>query len=116
MDTLLDIIHAILHLTLKKFQQSKNASVSAGALGKEAIIDTTALANVFMITEGLVDNFETCLQILSNSDITLVEKSVQCIFVMLQLFGTQRVQQQRQVCFVEDHVRHLLDVLKLKKY
>ncbi len=115
LDTLLDIIFHALSYTQKKIQESKSVSMSATTIGKEANIDTAALTNLFMITEGLVDNFETCMEFLSSTDLSLVEKSVQCIFVMLQLFGTQRVAQQRQVYFVEGHVRHLLDALRLDK-
>lgn len=115
METLLDIVYAILHYTQKKIQESKNASVSASTIDKISTIDTTALANLLMIAEGLVDDFEICIQQLSSNDSNLVEKAVQCLFVMLQLFGTQRVAQQRQIYFVESHTRHLLDALGSEK-
>ena len=115
LDTVLDIIYQMLQFTFKKMQQSKNSSLTSSTITKDGIIDTAAISNLLMLTEGLVDNFEHCMQILSSSDETLVEKSIQAVFVMLQLFGAQRVTEQRQVYFVEGHIRHLLDALKLNK-
>ncbi len=115
LDTVLDIIFLILQSTFRRLQQSKNASVTSSTINKEAGVNTAAMANLLLISEGLVDNFEACMQMLSSSDTTLVERSIQAAFVMLQLFGAARVAEQRQVYFSEGHLRRLLDALKVEK-
>jgi len=115
LDTVLDIIHLILQNTFKRMQQSKNASLSSSTIAKDGLVDIASIANLLMITEGLIDNFEPCMQMLSSQDVTIVEKAVQAVFVMLQIYGAQRIPDQRQVYFIETHMRHLIDALKIEK-
>lgn len=111
LDTVLEIIYYILHNVFKRLQHSKNASIASSTIAKEGMVETEAIVKLIMIAEKLVDNFELCMELLSSSDPTLVEKSVQAVFVMLQIFGAQRVPEQRQVYFIEGHMRHLTDAL-----
>ena len=115
LDTVLEIIYFILQNVFKRMQQAKNASISSSTIAKEGLVEAETIANLIMIAEKLVDNFESCMELLSSSDPTLVEKSVQTIFVMLQLFGAQRVQDQKQVYFIEGHMRHLTDAIKISQ-
>ena len=115
LDTVLDIIHQILQSTFKRMQQSKNASLTSSTIAKDGFVDIASIANLLMIAEGLIENFEPCMQLLSSSDAILVEKSIQAVFVMLQLYGAQRVPDQRQVYFTEGHMRNLIDALKVEK-
>ncbi len=115
LDSVLDIIFLILQSAFRKLQQSKNASVNSSAISKEGTVGATGAAKVLLTAEGLIDNFEPCMLLLSGPDTTLAEKSAQIVFVLLQLFGTARVPEQRQVYFVEGHVKHLLDALKVDK-
>ena len=55
------------------------------------------------------------MELLSCSDAVLVEKSVQIIFSLLQLFGSQRLPEQRLLYFIEEHMRHLADAVKTTK-
>eukprot|EP00826_Nyctotherus_ovalis_P030321 TRINITY_DN2417_c0_g1_i1.p1 TRINITY_DN2417_c0_g1~~TRINITY_DN2417_c0_g1_i1.p1 ORF type:complete len:321 (+),score=88.77 TRINITY_DN2417_c0_g1_i1:73-1035(+) len=114
LDILLDIIYQILHHTFKRMNKARDVMVSESVISKECG-DVSAIAKLLMTSEGLVDNFEVCMELLSSSDAVLAEKSVQVIFAMLQLFGTKRLPEQRQVYFIEEHMRHLVDAAKIDK-
>jgi len=115
LENLLEIIYYILQGVFKRIQQSKNASVASSTIAKEGVVEAEAVAKIIMIAEKLIDNFELCMELMSNPDQTLVEKSVQVVFVMLQIFGAQRIPDQKQVYFMEGHMRHLTDALEKVK-
>lgn len=114
LDIVLDIIYQILHSTFGRMQKARNDSVTSSVISKEHG-DVSSIANLLIITERLADNFEICMELLSSSDATLAEKSIQVIFVLLQLFGAQRFPDQRQLYFIEEHMRHLIDATKIDK-
>lgn len=115
LDTVLEIIYYILQNVFKRLQQSRNASLTSSVIPKETMLEAGAFANLLVITEKLVDNFDSCMELLSSADPALVERSIQVIFVMLQLFGVERIPDQKQVYFIEGHMRHLTDALKVVK-
>ena len=114
LDIVLDIIYLILQSTFKRMQQAKNDSVTSSVIDKDHG-DVSSIAKLLKITEGLSDNFETCMELLSSPDVTLAEKSIQVIFVLLQLFGIRRLPDLRQLYFIEEHMRHLVDAIKIDK-
>ena len=114
LDTVLDIAYLSLQSAFRRLQQARNASVTSSTISKDHA-EVGAIAKVLIVAEGLIDNFELCMELLSSSDPVLVEKSIQVIFVILQLFGAQRIPEQRQAYFIEEHMRHLIDAVKVDK-
>ena len=72
LDVLLDIVFSLLEQTTDLIRIKKSASLSNTSLSPDLSIDTTALANILIIVEGLVENFQVCVKLLASTDVVSI--------------------------------------------
>ena len=73
-------------------------------------------SEVAKLIEDLLNCFDMCVSLMSTTGDAgvIVERSSQCLILMLQLYATCQGQQQRkrEIYFTETHLSHLINALK----